>query len=214
MDDDDLKELRENLADLTELQEAIEELSTQGLELGSQQQDLAELINLQKENAVNVLDNDHEALKKQLSVAFNSRDRAILAALPQQTRTPWNPLSLDTAPANPVAAACQDIIKQYDLLAKLAMQANKRLNGVYAEFLETEDELVALAEELKGLEEEFAELEGMEEMSDKIQEALENLTELEEETEKNVERTRITHIMWQEDKRHEQKVYTHLKDVA
>ena len=214
MDNDHRKELRENPVDLTELQEAIEELNTQGLELGSQQRDLAEQINLQRENAVNILKNDHEALKKQLSVAFNSRDRAILAALPQQKRTPWNPLSLVIASANSVAAACQDIIKQYDLLAKLAMQANKRLNGVYTEFLETEDELVALAKKLKRLKEKFAELKGIEKMSDKIQKALENLTELEEETEKIIGRIRITHIMWQEDKRHEQKVHTLLKTVA
>ena len=94
------------------------------------------------------------------------------------------------------------------------MQANKRLNGVYTEFLETEDELVALAKKLKRLKEKFAELKGIEKMSDKIQKALENLTELEEETEKIIGRIRITHIMWQEDKRHEQKVHTLLKTVA
>ena len=214
MDDDDLREVMKSLADLHETQEAIEELSTQGLELGSQQQDLAEQIDLQTENAGNVLKNDREALKKQLSISLNVRNRAVLAALPQQKRIFWVPLSLDTAPANPVAVACQDVIKQYDLLAKLAAQANKRLNGVYTELLETEDELVALAEKLKRLEEDFAELEGMEERSDVIHEALEYLTGLEEETETRMETRSSTRIIWQEDKRHQQKVRIHLKDVA
>lgn len=205
---DALINVKKCLGELSKCQKEIDELSSEGLELESEHRALADNVDLQTSDAISTIAKNHETLRQQLQLAIDSQKRTIEAVSPsrEQRLLSWHPLGSRLTSKDTIPSACRDLVVQFDRLAELAADANKKLNEIYRDFLETEDKLDLHAknvEEYEGKCEEFGDIE---EVRDEVREALKYLAESCEEAEENMKESSITYSIWQEDQRHEQKV--------
>ncbi|KAL9583586.1 MAG: hypothetical protein Q9212_002613 [Teloschistes hypoglaucus] len=179
---------------------------SQGNELRSRQQKLAETVENQTRRAQTDIAKDQDVLKKQLQVACGSVNRTIETVTPNQKWLPWLYNTSTLTRQDSISATCRDLISAFDRLANTAADANKRLNAIHRDALQTEDQLTQLAPELEGCETEIeGVLEVIEELLGKVQEATQELFEARQEAEKKLEERRDlalgSHLL----KRHRQK---------
>ncbi|KAL8769262.1 MAG: hypothetical protein Q9194_005498 [Teloschistes cf. exilis] len=163
----------------------------QGNELRSRQQKLAEGVEDQTRRAQTDIAQNQHVLKKQLQIACGSVNRTIETVAPNQKWLSWVYNSSTLTRQNSISATCQDLISAFDRLANTAADANRRLNAIHRDALQTEHQLTQLAPELQGCETEIeGVLEIVEKLLGKVQEATQELVEARQEAEKRLEERR------------------------
>lgn len=189
------------------LKSRLVQFEAQARKLQFRQQSLAETVENQTRCAHNDIAKDQDVLKRQLQVACGSVNHTIEAVVSNRRWLPWLYDETALTTQNDISAICQDLITAFDRLANTAADANRRLNAIHRNALQTEDQLTELAPELETCETEIGRvLEVVEELLGTAQEATQELVEARQEAEKELEVRRGLERGSQQLKRHRQKV--------
>ncbi|KAI4256827.1 MAG: hypothetical protein LQ352_001907 [Teloschistes flavicans] len=188
------------------LKSRLVQFEAQARKLQFRQQSLAETVENQTRCAHNDIAKDQDVLKRQLQVACGSVNHTIEAVVSNRRWLPWLYDETALTTQNDISAICQDLITAFDRLANTAADANRRLNAIHRNALQTEDQLTELAPELETCETEIGRvLEVVEELLGTAQEATQELVEARQEAEKELEVRRGLERGSQQLKRHRQK---------
>ena len=187
---------------------ALERFKTIAQGFESEHRNLAEKVEVQTQRARDDIAKDRQAFKQQLQVACGSMKRTIEAVTPNQKLLSYESLSRAVfGPRNSLSDICRELITHFDHLAALAANANRKLNAVYRDAMETETEIDELTPQLVDFGVCVQEvLEAVEGVLGEAQEMSRELTESREEAEKELEMRQLHSMVHQYNKRHAQKV--------
>ena len=194
--------------EMNELNLALGNFTTRVQELECQHRSFEIEVESQTNRARNQIAKDRKILGQQLQVVSGSMKHTIEAAIPNQKRLPWQ-VSSNAAltPRDSLSGICQDLTNHFDRLAELAASANRNLNAIHRNAMETETQLTELRPDLEDLE---LDLEGLletvNEKLEEVQQMTRELTVSREGAELQLQMREGQREMYHCKKRHDQKV--------
>lgn len=193
---------------MADMKLALETLTTQAKELGWKHRNLETKAEDQAAYARDEIAKDRHEVSQELRVTCGSMKRTIKAVTRNQKQ-----LSMFAASKTALATRdnlshdCQDLTIHFDRLAEWAANANRKLNAIHRDAIETETQLSAWRPDLEDLEiESKALLENIGDLLEEMQDASRQIVESREEAEKELSSRHMQELLYQNDHRHYQKV--------
>lgn len=187
--------------DIFEWETDLEAFATQVQELECQHRKLDTQVESHTNYARNEIAKDRHILSLQLQVACGSMKHTIEAVNPSQRWLSWH--CLESIALAHLSQSCRDLTTHFDRLADLAANANKKLNAIYRDALETEDQLIGMTSTLKILGRDSERLlENVDEVLEEMQDMTQKLLESREEAVDQLDLRRNQGNWNQEQKRH------------
>ncbi|KAI4263303.1 MAG: hypothetical protein L6R42_001545 [Xanthoria sp. 1 TBL-2021] len=176
---------------MADMKLALETLTTQAKELGWKHRNLETKAEDQAAYARDEIAKDRHEVSQELRVTCGSMKRTIKAVTRNQKQ-----LSMFAA----------NLTIHFDRLAEWAANANRKLNAIHRDAIETETQLSAWRPDLEDLEiESKALLENIGDLLEEMQDASRQIVESREEAEKELSSRHMQELLYQNDHRHYQK---------
>ena len=206
-----------DVSDLQLLRETLSEIESTAQYLEGKHKSLASGVNTQCQGAnVNII-YDKKALTEQLRLTGHFISKTIEATKDIFSHQPllscFGYILLDDGTLtskDTLTTACSSLISNFDELAKLAGEANERLNAIHRAALQKEDEIAVLAKELEDFDSEYADLEDLEEELADARAELRDIQKAQQNSQQNSQQE-LKECRWQQaayekERRHQTKV--------
>lgn len=193
---------------MADMKLAFETLTTQAQALGWKHRNLETKVEDQVAYARDEIAKDRHEVSQELRVTCGSMERTIKAVTRNQKQLSMfaaNKTALATG--DNLSPICQDLTIHFDRLAESAANANRKLNAIHRDAIETETQLSAWRPDLEDLEiESEAQLEIIGDLLEEWQDASRKIVESREEAEEELSSRLVQELSYQYDHRHYQKV--------
>ena len=193
---------------MVELKLALGAFTTRAQELEWQHRNFEIKVESQTTRARDEIAKDRQEFSRQLQVVCGSMKRTIEAAIPNQKCLSSQFVGKAAlAPRNSLSDICRDLTTHFDRLADLSANANRNLNAIHRDTMETETQLTELTPDLEDLELDLGGLlETVNELLEEVQEKTRELRESREKGERELQMREFRREIYQFKKRHDQKV--------